>query len=153
MDVIATLYFLGKDAMKIRKHIFGAILLIFAGLGFAYIVYSGLVFYQAERLNDKGEGIKEGMTEDEVVKIMGKPKHSEWVDSVNRMDIRKADIERIVEIEKANKKLKRYIYYVSVYKIPSFRKRGSGTMWIIYFDDRNETVVYVSWIISVGGYY
>jgi hypothetical protein len=150
---IDTPFNIGKAVMKIRRHIFGVILMIFAGLSFAYLAYSGIIFYKAERLDKKATKIVEGMALKEVTKTLGKPTYIIWVDSIsrpNRTFVSESDKKRIEEIENKYQKLMCYGYQVSFFKLPFFRKQPVGTTWKIFFDDSGNSVVYVSWVIIIG---
>lgn len=127
-------------------------LLIIAGIYLLDIVICvGMSYWNEWRLNSKSEKIAVGMSMEDVIGIMGKPKSAHWVNpSKVRLRLMEDKPGEVIKNLHRHKRLLLYFYdyedsqFRKIFRPPFFQKDYSGTRIFIYFDEVERRVVYIS---------
>lgn len=121
--------------------------LVILFIAFIFLLISLIYYYlhlQEDRLEKKAELIKEGMQEEEVINIMGQPKH---IDKISSGEIPMGWIyewqQKYETMRKSYDSLIMHAYYVKAYSLKTFRGRNPGLIIGVYFHPVSKTVVYV----------
>jgi hypothetical protein len=143
---------MSKSLKILRK----ALLFLLVGVSIYLIGIISWNFYLENRLGKKANRVKVGMTESEVIHIMGRPRYS---GSIPSSSLEAGDWSNIFaglldclpyrEIQKIEN-----LYYLGyfnfLFEVGSFRKKDGNLFVIVYFDGENKKVVCVrkKWYLS-----
>lgn len=120
------------------------IIIITLSIGFFSIFYRLILSWHDNRLIQKSELLKEGMTEQQVIEIMGKPKHKELInfDEAVERGLPEGYVKR-VNIN--NLKLLWYCYWTSNMLDPMVPVYPGPYKIVVYvFFDGNKRICYIS---------
>ncbi|MGC8893198.1 MAG: hypothetical protein ACP5P6_11455 [Candidatus Saccharicenans sp.] len=134
-----------------KKIIIALAILVLGTIIINYLVYRPILICLDKRLSERAELLKEGMSEQEVIKIMGKPKECEEL-SVNEVEKRGIPKEVVGKLQYGSSQILCYEYYVPIIlQAPhDLRPRPTRTVIYIYFDG-NKKVRYVLNALAVFG--
>lgn len=126
-----------------KKIIIALAILVLGPIIINYLVYRPILICLDKRLSERAKLLKEGMSEQEVIKIMGKPKEKELIDLELAREYGLPD-NQIDKLGKQDLKILKYSYYVPIWIF--LRSRPFRTWVHVFFDDRK--VIYT--LISTG---
>ncbi len=121
-----------------KRTIIALVFLILSPVIIPYLVHRPLLLYLDKNLSEKASLLKEGMSEQEVLKIMGKPKEKEFIDL--RRAVHYGLPDNISDkFGNPDSRVLMYGYYVPflVFFYRPFRT------WIRVFFDEDKEVVYI----------
>lgn len=134
--------------MRIFKKILSGALVFLMFLAILFSTYQAVIFWQDDVLEEMADRIKEGMTLEEVIEIMGPcryqiefdPGNTEKYDILTELAIKDLPPHKIQERQK-------YIclgYFLVQFRLPRFRRYIGGTHVRVYLDSQEKKVRHVS---------
>jgi len=122
---------------KKKKIIIALAILILSPVIINYLVYRPILLCLDKKLSEKARLIKEGMSEQEVLKIMGKPKEEKFIDLKQAREYGLPD-NLINKLGKPENKILKYSYYVPVLIYLSSQPVNT---WVdVFFDDDGKVI-------------
>jgi len=120
-----------------KKIIIALAVLILGPLIINYLVYRPILLCLDKKLSEKARLLKEGMSKQEVLKIMGKPKEEKFIDLKQAREYGLPD-NLIDKLGKPENKILKYSYYVPVLIYLSSQPVNT---WVdVFFDDDGKVI-------------
>jgi hypothetical protein len=136
----------GAFIMKREKSI---LIIVFALMAVAalYIANEAIYAYRTNKTKEKLCFIKRGMTQTEVIDILGSPNDEKWIDASKLKDdvgISIMNQEEVDKIINTHKLLLQYSYCISQRRFPLFLRKAVTTCIAVYFEDEAKKVILIT---------